>query len=132
MKKHSACVRVASERTKGNKRLRFSMPNQPCDFALPDDWWLESGMANFVKATPSYRSDEATAHVPMKEIEPPYRPSDVPKDWLGFDRERLMQVLQGIATGASLPPVPLTSLPGEHDFPPAPYRYRVRDGYHRF
>jgi hypothetical protein len=67
--------------------------------------------------------------VPLRQIEPPYR---IPgKDWHGFDHSRLVSVLDGIATGAEIEPVPLFKLP-DTDFPPAPYAYRVRNGFHRF
>jgi hypothetical protein len=52
-------------------------------------------------------------------------------DWCGFDRARLISVLKGITMGDEIEPVPLIELPTS-DFPPAPYRYRVRNGYHRF
>jgi hypothetical protein len=45
---------------------------------------------------------------------------------------RLVRVLQGIVSGTQIPPVPLRELP-EEEFPNIrPYRFRVRDGIHRF
>jgi hypothetical protein len=41
---------------------------------------------------------------PLREIEPPYRTLE--KDWRGFDRGRLIRVLNGIVTGAEIEPVP--------------------------
>lgn len=72
------------------------------------------------------------AVVPLQAIEPPYRRTTAPKDWNGFDRERLVQVLSGIATGADIPPAPLAVLPGGDILTPVPYLYRVQDGYNRF
>ncbi len=68
--------------------------------------------------------------VPLREIEPPITPW-TPKDWCGFDHDRLVRILNDIATGVEIEPVPLVELPAQ-DFPPALYRYRVRDGFHRF
>jgi hypothetical protein len=112
--------------------VRFSMPNFPCGFDLPDEWWLEAGMETFTKTSQSYVSQGAATTVPLVRIEPPYRLCSVPKDWSGFDKERLVNVLRGIAMGADLPPVPLAVLPAGDDLTPAPYTYRVRDGFHRF
>jgi hypothetical protein len=86
-------------------------------------------MDGFIRTASAYRSTATAAAVPLREIEPPYR---VPaKDWRGFDRGRLVSVLNGIATGAEIEPVPLLKLLSS-DFPAAPYRYRVRNGFHRF
>ena len=112
--------------------MHFPMPNHPCDFELPDAWLAEAGLAGFRPSRPTYNSTAAAVLVPLQEIEPPYRGPDTPKDWRGFDRVRLVKVLQGFVAGAKIEPVPLRELP-EGDFVnPRPYRYRVRDGYHRF
>jgi len=109
--------------------MRFPMPNYPCEFEIPDAWLVEAGMDGFIPTTPSYRSRAAAVGVPLREVEPPYRVPE--KDWRGFDRWRLISILKGISTGAEIEPVPVVTLPCT-DFPAAPYRYRVRDGYHRF
>jgi hypothetical protein len=79
-------------------------------------------MDGFTRTAPAYRSTAAAVPVPLREIEPPYR---------GPDRRRLISVLNGIATGAEIEPVPLLQLPP--DLPSrAPYGFRVLDGFHRF
>jgi hypothetical protein len=52
-------------------------------------------MDGFVATGAAYRSDRAAAVVPLQKVEPPHRLSDVPKDWRGFDRTRLVQALAG-------------------------------------
>jgi hypothetical protein len=61
-------------------------------------------MDRFTRTTPAYRSAAAAVPVPLREIEPPYRTPE--KDWRGFDRARLISVLNGMATGAEIEPVP--------------------------
>jgi len=41
-------------------------------------------------------------------------------------------VLKGIVSGAEIAPVPLIELPSGDFLARAPYRYRVRNGVHRF
>jgi hypothetical protein len=55
-----------------------------------------------------------------------------PMDWRGFDRARFINVLRGIAAGSEIEAVPLMELPAGDRLVLAPYRYRVRDGLHRF
>jgi hypothetical protein len=109
--------------------MRYPMPNYPCDFEIPDGWLREAGMDGFNRTASAYRSTTAAVPVELREIEPPYRVPEL--DWHGFDHGRLISILKGIATGAEIEPVPLLKLPSG-DFPAAPYRYRVRNGFHRF
>lgn len=112
--------------------MRFQMPNFPCEFELPDEWWAEAGMDGFRPSAPAYTPNGPAELVALREIEPPSRFPEHPKDWRGFDRVRLISVLKGIAAGAEIEPVPLRQLP-EEAFPDfAPYRFRVRNGVHRF
>ena len=104
------------------------MPNFPCEFELPDEWWIEAGMHNFVRTTPCFTSKDAEASVLLTKIEPPFRHPTVTKDWNGFDRDRLVRVLSGISNSVDMPPVNVAS----RTDPGSPYLYRVRDGYHRF
>jgi hypothetical protein len=112
--------------------LRFPMPNFPCDFELPDEWWAEAGMVGFHPTTQAYRSRQAACVVPLTQVEPPYRRPDVSKDWRGFDKARMIAVLHGILVGDEMPAIPLQAISDGHEFPPAPYVYRVRNGVHRF
>ena len=112
--------------------MRFPYPVFPAEFEIPDDWWREAGMAGFTPAGPSYLSSgQAVPIIQLREIEPPFRYPEHPKDFRGFDRSRLVRLLSGFVTGAAIEPVPLRVLP-ETEFSHAPFRYRVRDGYHRF
>jgi hypothetical protein len=113
--------------------VRYPMPNYPCEFELPDDWLVAAGFDSFETPTAQcYRSTDDAVPVLLRTIEPPYRLRTVPKDWRGFDRARLIDVLKGIVAGAEIKPVPLIELPAGDFLAPAPYRYRVRDGVHRF
>ena len=107
--------------------MRFPMPNHPCDFEIPDDWFTGIVMNDFTPVSRTYHSTAEAVPVPLVEIEPPYRVPTCVKDLRGFDRERLVLVLQGIAMGAQIPPVPLLEIRQA-----GPYRYRVFDGFHRF
>jgi len=111
--------------------MRYAMPNFPSDFEIPDDWLADAGAAGFVPTTPAYRSSSDAILVPLVDIEPPHRVLTIAKDWRGFDRPRLISVLKGIVTGADIEPVPLLELP-VFEFAPNTYRFRVRNGFHRF
>jgi hypothetical protein len=111
--------------------MRFSFPLLPAEFEIPDEWWFEAGMADFVPLGPAYRSIAAATLIPLRAIEPPFRFPESPLDWHGFDRVRLICILSGFVKGDEIKPVPVVELPPA-DVPPAPFRYRVRDGVHRF
>ena len=111
--------------------MRYAMPNFPCEFEIPDDWLTEAGVVGFIPTTAAYRSTSDAVLVPLAAIEPPYRVLAVPKDWRGFDRSRFISVLKGIVTAAEIEPVPLLELP-VFEFAPTTYRFRVRNGFHRF
>jgi hypothetical protein len=113
--------------------MRFAMPKYPCEFEIPDEWWAEAGMVGFRPPTRrGYRSTAVAALIPLLAIEPPARFPEAPKDWHGFDHARLVSVLNAIATGAEIEPVPLAKLPPGDFYLPAQYQYWVRDGFHRF
>ncbi len=113
--------------------MRFALPILPAEFELPDEWWAASGMAGFRPAALAFASGDPNALlVSLAQIEPPFRSPGHPKDWRGFDRARMIGVLTAIARRQSLPPVPLLALPPLQDISPAPFLYRVLDGYHRF
>jgi hypothetical protein len=113
--------------------MRFTFPLLPAEFEIPDEWWSEAGMHGFVLSGPAYRSTTAATHtIPLRELEPPFRFPEAPKDFRGFDRERMTHVLARIAAGAEIDPVPVLILPPLADISRAPFRYRVLDGVHRF
>ena len=107
------------------------MPNLPCEFEVPDDWLVEVAAVGFVPTTMAYRSTPDAMLVPITAIEPPYRVPTVRKDWRGFDRSRFVSVLRGIVTAAEIEPILLLELPVFEDAPNT-YRFRVRNGFHRF
>ena len=111
--------------------MRYAMPNFPSEFEIPDDWLTEAGAVGFIPTTAAYRSSSDAILVPLVAIEPPYRVLAVAKDWRGFDRNRFISVLKGIVTAAEIEPVPLLELP-VFEFAPNTYRFRVRNGFHRF
>jgi hypothetical protein len=111
--------------------MRFSYPLFPAEFEIPDDWWSEAGMSGFTPSSEAYRSTASATLIPLRDIEPPFRAPECPKDFRGFERVRLLSDLNGIVTGAEIEPVPLLKLPSL-EFTPSPYRYRVCDGFHRF
>ena len=106
--------------------MRFAMPNYPCEFEVPDEWWAEAGMVGFAPSNSAYRSPTAAILVPLQTILPPPRFPTTPKDWHGFERTRLVSLLKG--TGAEIEPVPLPELP-QRDVWRMPYLYWVRDGF---
>ena len=104
----------------------------PAEFEIPDEWWAEAGMTGFVPSGPAYHSTAAATHVVrLRDMEPPFRFPEHPLDWRGFSHVRLVSILRGIAAGIEIEPVSLVELPPS-DVPPAPFRYRVRNGLHRF
>lgn len=121
--------------------MRFPFPLLPAEFEIPDEWWREAGMAAFAPPGPAYRSTATATLIPLRAIEPPFRFPERPLNWRGFDRERLICVLTGIATGAEIPPVPAVGMPQPAEpsdpslawtVPRSPFSHRVKDGYHRF
>ena len=108
------------------------MPTFPCEFELPDDWLVEAGFTGFVASTPAFRSRADAILVPIHEIEPPARARSAPLNWRGFDRARLVRVLEEIVAGDEIEPVPLMKLTPGNLCVPVHYGYRVRNGFHRF
>ena len=111
--------------------MRFAFPRFPAEFEIPDDWWHEAGMRGFVRRRSFYRSS-TDLRVELDEIEPPFRLASTPKDWKGFERERLTRILKGFVAEDEIPPVSVLILPLLADISTAPFRYRVLDGVHRF
>jgi hypothetical protein len=112
--------------------VRYSIPNFPCEFEIPDDWLTASGINNFAPSATAYCSSPETVLAALSEVIPPMRKPTFPKDWRGFERERLLVLLRRIAVGEQIDPVPLIQLPEPDPILPLPYRYSVRDGFHRF
>jgi hypothetical protein len=90
-----------------------------------------AGMEGFTPSSEAYHSTAGATLIPLRHIEPPFRSPECPKDFRGFDRDPLIAILKRIATGAEIDPVPLLELHSP-EFTPAPFRYRVCNGFHRF
>lgn len=112
--------------------MRYSMPNFPCDFEIPDDWIAECGIAGFVPGAPAFSTPDAATLVPLKAIVPPLRFNEYPIDWCGFDRARLARLLRRIASREAIDPVPTIQLPASDRYVQLSYTHCIRDGYHRF
>ncbi len=119
--------------------MRYPMPNFPCEFEIPDSWLAEAGMTDFKPSDSAYRwtacslvPHVAVELVPLAVVEPPLRLLTVPKDWRGFDHDRLIRILRGFVNGDEIEAVPLFDLSLAGEFAPRSYRYRVRNGCHRF
>jgi hypothetical protein len=111
--------------------MRFSMPHLPQEFDISDAWLKEAGFYGVWPATASFKSSPGAVLIPLTEIEPVARFKTTPKDGGGFDRDRLVKILRRIISEAEIDPVPVMELP-YLDLSPSPYRYTVKDGYHRF
>lgn len=111
--------------------MRFPFPYFPVEFEIPDDWWYEAGMEGFTPSRVAFRSSAYATPTALRHIEPPFRWPEYPLDWRGFDRARFVAILSGIATDAEIEPVPVLGVPST-DFPPAPFRFRICNGVHRF
>jgi hypothetical protein len=109
--------------------MRFLFPRFPAQFEIPDDWWIEAGMSQFVpQQRQAYRSPTET--VALDEIEPPFRTA--PLDCNGFVRSRIMAILRGFVDDSELAPICLLVIPPRYEWPDNPFKYRVVDGAHRF
>jgi len=89
------------------------------------------GMPEFVRQTSAYRSTTADL-VALDDIEPPFRLPSRPFDWRGFERTRMVFILQGFVAGEAIPPIDLLVLPTLNDISGQPFKYLVLAGVHRF
>jgi hypothetical protein len=109
--------------------MRFAFPRYPAEFEIPDDWWIEAGMSQFVpQQRQAYRSRAET--FALDEIEPAFRTD--PLDCNGFVRSRMVAILRGFVDDSELPPICLLVIPPRYEWPNNPFKYRVIDGVHRF
>jgi hypothetical protein len=112
--------------------MRFSFPCFPAEFELPYEWLADAGMIGFRPLTAKFRSTaDAKLSIPLRDIEPPFRYPEHPKDFRGFERLRMVHILSRIVADAEIDPVPVLALSGSEFLRP-PFQYRVLDGVHRF
>jgi hypothetical protein len=113
--------------------MRFSYPQLPAEFEIPDEWWAEAGMMEFQPTSLAYSSNDEVTHTPkLREIEPPIRLPEYPKDFRGFCRERMVRILRGFVNGDEILPVTAIILPDIADISGNPFKYRIVDGVHRY
>jgi len=105
----------------------MSICAKPSDSEICNDWYIEAGCDAFTPSDNSFRAQPnenwPVIEIPIDLVRPPKRNPGVER----LNRERSISILKAFATGAPLPAI-------EVDEPPSleGYRYRVRDGYHRF
>src|ERR1700722_19812621 len=76
---------------------------------IPEDWWKEAGMEDFVRATRAYSS--CSQHVvPISEIEPPRRTEGTKC----FERARMIALLREIAGGTIIFPIEVDEYENPH------------------
>jgi len=111
--------------------MRFLMPNHPYEFKLPDEWWVEGRMEGFTPQSEAYAYPvaESVIVVPLADVQPLRR--NVEKDWRGFDRGRMISILQGIASKKEIPAIDVIDLTCNHH-PKPQFRYALSGGFHRF
>ena len=108
----------------------FEIPGAGSQFEIPDDWWTFVGMGEFSPSPGGYfpystaPGNEETVVEPLTDIEPPLRDAGIPP----FKKYKLVPVLFSfMSPECALPPVEVIAATHE-----SRYRYRVRNGYHRF
>jgi len=107
--------------------MNYLLTHQRIEFEIPDQWWAAAGM-NGWKSNASFYvaysySQYPTTIVSLSEVEAPIRNKNVA--W--FNEQRMVDVLRGFRVGDKLPPIEVNELPTDTGF-----RYRVRDGFHRY
>jgi hypothetical protein len=117
--------------------MRFAMPIYPCEFELPDDWlaqagWLDAaGHRIFLPTDIAYHSTPDATPIDLKLIEPLGRYHGYEKDFRGFDRARMVNILSGFVAGDTIEAPEAIELP-IRDWCQGLFRYRICDGVHRY
>jgi hypothetical protein len=88
-------------------------------------------MTGFTPVGAAYRSKPDATLVPLHNLEPPFRLTEVPLDFRGFCRNRMTDILIGFAARAEIAPVVVVNYPPV-DMRPALFQYRIWDGFHRY
>lgn len=97
------------------------------DFEVPDAWLREVGADLLRRTAFTYRHGPSkdgfeVQVVDLRDVRPPVRAPGV----AGLDLARSRAILRGFAAGEPVEPVEVV------DLPDGAYRYRVRDGFHRY
>src|SRR5690349_15727760 len=90
--------------------MKFQFPDAT-GFEVPDEWWRDAGMTNFVPRRRCYAhtpTDEKWAEVqamivPLTAIRPVIRTTTL--DFGGFERDRLVDVLKAFTSDIPIPPI---------------------------
>lgn len=103
---------------------------------LPDEWWAEAGMVDFVPHSRAYRTDQRAfgdqqiLEVRIDDVGPVCRDIGVSvfnDSSEGIPaRERVLSILRGFRLAETLPPVEIIEDQKGH-----PHRYKLVDGTHR-
>jgi hypothetical protein len=100
---------------------------------LPDSWWAEAGMQDFVPQARAFRPDhraQGVFEVSIEEVAPLRRAPGVGvlnDNKEATSRERVVRILRDFRANAEIWPIRLTKLaPGDV------FRYKIGDGSHRF
>lgn len=107
--------------------MQFRVPDRPIEFDIPDEWLKAANAREFSPKTRGYLASSdlrwPTTLIRLSEIAAPVRNVGVRT----LDEERTVSILRAITSGQTLPAI-------EADIPPqaSQFKYRVRDGYHRF
>src|SRR5690242_272454 len=113
--------------------MRFSLPYHGLEFEIPDNWWIEAGMAGFQRQSKAYPSmphpawpnrPVILASIHGIELGPELwcRVANPKFDCDGLYRDRLLRIFRGFVEGRSLPPVEVCDVPE-----PGSFRYRLHD-----
>ncbi|MDD5273562.1 MAG: hypothetical protein PHU14_12690 [Methylovulum sp.] len=91
-------------------------------------------MSEFKATSSTFQSTPEAMLIPLRDIDPPFRFPEHPNNCKGFNRDRMIYILNGISRGDKIKPVHLWKVPppSHHEFFPCPIRYQVLDGYHRY
>jgi hypothetical protein len=93
---------------------------------IPPEWIAIAGLKDFKPAASAFRCDLPHQLMAISDIERPMRAEGVTLDANGFNRERMMKILNGILANDALPPIDVEIAdPGQRP-------YRLRSGFHRF
>jgi hypothetical protein len=105
---------------------RFKIPLTTTEFEIPDEWWVFAEMDKFTPDGGGYYPASPNSDwepVSIDQLEPPKRNGGIQS----FRKYKLMPVLFAFQSPeCALPPVEVCEASD------GPYRFKVRNGYHRY